>query len=142
MKKADIQRAKDYLKQYARLKEQIQCEQDHIAALRSIVENVTTHLSFTAGRNPSKGKGNFEGTMVDIVVEERKTEERISRLGELQIAIENLIQQVSDEKQQTLLRYRYINGMPFEEIIDEMEISPSFAYKLHRLGLLEIAEKI
>ena len=30
----------------------------------------------------------------------------------------------------------------YEEIIDEMEISPSFAYKLHRLGLLEIAEKI
>lgn len=128
-----------YLEGYLKAREQIQNEKDHLASLYSIVENVTTHLSFTAGRNPSKDKSKFESTMIDIVAEEEKTEKNLQKLACLQAAIENLISRVDDKKMQKLLRCRYVNGLKFEEIADEIDLSLPRTYSLHREAL-EVAE--
>ena len=70
---------REYLEQYARIDEEIRKEKDHLASLRSIVENTTTHLSFTAGRNPSKDDRRFENTMLDIAEAERVFDEKMKR---------------------------------------------------------------
>ena len=62
-----IMTVEEYLGQYLKIEDEIQSEKEYIASLKAIVENTTTHLSFTAGRNPSKDNGKFENTMLDIV---------------------------------------------------------------------------
>ena len=132
-----VRNIQEYLEGYLRAKEQILNEKDHLASLYSIVENTTTHLSFTPGRNPSKDKVKFENAMIDIVAEKQKTEMHIRELALLQAEIENLISHVENEKMQRLLRYRYVNGMKFEEIADEIELSLPRTYSLHREALKE-----
>ena len=97
MAEKSVMTVEEYLGQYLKIEDEIQREKEHIASLRSIVENTTTHLSFTAGRNPSKDNGKFENTMLDIVEAERKYDEKLRDLGLKQAEIANLINRVPDE---------------------------------------------
>ena len=98
MAEKSIMTVEEYLGQYLKIEDEIQSEKDYIASLKAIVENTTTHLSFTAGRNPSKDNGKFENTMLDIVEAERKYNEKLRDLGLKQAEIANLISRVPDER--------------------------------------------
>ena len=76
-----IMTVEEYLGQYLKIEDEIQSEKEYIASLKAIVENTTTHLSFTAGRNPSKDNGKFENTMLDIVEAEKCAEEKRKMCG-------------------------------------------------------------
>ena len=83
-KKTDLPEIQEFLGRYLDAAEKIRSEKDYVASLRSIVENTTTHLSFTAGRNPSKTTDKLENTMIDIVEEERKLSVRLHELALIQ----------------------------------------------------------
>ena len=140
MNQHDKKETRAYLKSYLRAKNDIQNAKDHLASLRSIVENCITHLSFTAGRNPSVDKGKFENTMIDIVEEERKTQEKIQELGVLQKDIENLISLVPDQKQRDVLRYKYEQDLPWDRIIQLVDTSDRNIYRIHDMALQAAAE--
>ena len=55
-KKTDLPEIQEFLGRYLDAAEKIRSEKDYVASLRSIVENTTTHLSLTAGRNPSRSR--------------------------------------------------------------------------------------
>ena len=140
MNQHDKKETRSYLKSYLRAKNEIQNAKDHLASLRSIVENCTTHLSFTAGRNPSADKGKFENTMIDIVEEERKTQEKIRKLGILQKEIEGLISLVPDQKQRDVLRYKYEQDLPWDRIIQLVDTSDRNIYRIHDMALQAATE--
>ena len=117
-----------FLEQYLKAEEEIQSRKDHIASLRSIVENTTTHLSLTAGRNPSQNEYKFENSMINIVEEERQFAERLGELAVLQASVENLISRVEDPVHEKLLRYKYVEGLKMKEIAEEMNLSVSHSY--------------
>ena len=129
-----------HLKQYRKLKGRIRNEMDHIAQLRAIVEDTSVHLSPVAGCNPSSGRGKFENTMLDIVTEEKKTEENVLQFALLQAEIENLINSLEDDELQMLLRYKYIDGMTFPAIGSLLCYSKSKIYSMHDQALEVIAE--
>jgi DNA-directed RNA polymerase specialized sigma24 family protein len=124
-----------FLEQYLIAEEEIQSQKDHIASLRSIVENTITHLSFTAGCTPSKDAHKFENSMIDIVEEERKFAQKMRELALIQASVENLISLVQDPKQKRLLRYKYVEGMKMSEIAEELDISRPGAYLLFEKAL-------
>ena len=126
-----------FLEQYLEADEKIRGEKDYIASLRSIVENATTHLSFTAGRNPSKTNDKFENTMIDIVEEERKLSVRLRELTMVQAEVVGLIRKVPDAKMQKLLYCKYVEGMKMSEIAEELDISRPGAYLLFEKALKE-----
>lgn len=136
-----IMTVEEYLGQYLKIEDEIQSEKEYIASLKAIVENTTTHLSFTAGRNPSKDNGKFENTMLDIVEAEKCVEEKMKKFGRKQAEILDLVRRVPDKKAGKVLWCRYIEGMRFEEISDSISLSTTQIYRLHRKGLRE-AEKI
>ena len=141
MAEKSIMTVEKYLGQYLKIEDEIQSEKDYIASLKAIVENTTTHLSFTAGRNPSKDNGKFENTMLDIVEAERKYNEKLRDLGLKQAEIANLISRVPDERLKKLLRLRYIEGMSMKETADELGLTSTHIYVLHSRAI-KMVEKI
>ena len=140
-KKTDLPEIQEYLGRYLDAAEKIRSEKDYVASLRSIVENTTTHLSLTAGRNPSKTTDKFEKTMIDIVEEERKLSVKLHKLALVQASVVSVISKVPDAKMQKLLYCKYVEGMKMNEIAEELEISRPGAYIL--LGkALKAAESI
>ena len=140
-KKTDLPEIQEYIGRYLDAAEKIRSEKDYVASLRSIVENTTTHLSLTAGRNPSRSSDTFEKTMIDIVEEERKLSVKLHKLALVQASVVSVISKVPDAKMQKLLYCKYVEGMKMNEIAEELEISRPGAYIL--LGkALKAAESI
>ena len=140
-KKTDLPEIQEFLGRYLDAAEKIRSEKDYVASLRSIVENTTTHLSLTAGRNPSRSSDTFEKTMIDIVEEERKLSVKLHELALVQASVINVIRKVSDAKMQKLLYCKYVEGMKMNEISEELDISRPGAYLLFG-NALKAAESI
>ena len=140
-KKTDLPEIQEFLGRYLDAAEKIRSEKDYVASLRSIVENTTTHLSFTAGRNPSKPTDKLENTMIDIVEEERKLSVRLHELALIQASVVSLISKVPDAKMQKLLYCKYVEGMKMNEIAEELDISRPGTYLLFGKAL-KTAESI
>ncbi len=129
---------KEYLSRPKELKEEIRCDLDNLAAMRSIVENCTTHLSFTAGRNPSKNKDAFEDVMIGITEEEERIREKVAELAALQVDVLRLISTLKDHNQQTVLRLRFVNEMTWPEIAKTMSLSKRYAMQIQQEALQEL----
>ena len=112
------------------LEEEIRGDIDHIASLRSIVEKTTTHLSFTAGRNPSKNEKTFENVMIQIAEEEAALEEKQKRLVELKLEVENFISRLHKKEYSMILRHRYMEGLEMSSIMMLMHLAKTTAYDL------------
>ena len=127
--------AKEYLCLPKALREEILCDIDNLASMRSVVEDCTTHLSFTAGRNPSRNKDTFENVMLDITAEEEKIEAKKLKLIELSKDILLLIRKLPEKKHQDVLRLRYINGLDWREVAQEIGVGEDYVFLLHRDAL-------
>ena len=136
--KGESMTIKEYLSRPKELKEEIRCDLDNLAAMRSIVENCTTHLSFTAGRNPSKNKDAFERTMIRITEAEEKIEEKKDRLTALQVEVLDKISLLEDKNQKAVLRARFIEGLSWRKIEETVHITKRHAIRLQQQGLKEL----
>ncbi len=131
----------EFLSRPKRLEEEIRGDIDHIASLRSIVERTTTQMSFTAGRNPSKDEKMFETVMIQIAEEETALEKKQKRLVEMKQEVENFIRGIPNEKQQKMLRLKYIKGLSFPDIRRIMDLGKTNTYKLYKKAI-DAASKI
>ena len=122
--------AKEYLEQPGRLKEEIQSDVDNLASLRSVVEKVTTSLSFTAGRG-GKDPRSFENTMINIKAEEEKIWEKTEKLESLILDVLNNIRKLKNPKHQAVLRMRYIEQKTWYETACSLGVDHRYVYQLH-----------
>ena len=132
---------KEYLSQPMALLEEIRCDLDNLAALRSIVEKTTTSLSFTTGCNPSKDPYAFENTMLDIQEEEGKIREKTERLKKLLLEIAGQINQVPGRYSARLLRLHYLEGKTWRQVAAELDVSYMYVFELHRAAIRDF-EKV
>lgn len=135
LSREEKKRITDYLKEYGELKKRIQNERDHIETLRAIAEDTSVHMSRTPGCGSPGGRGRLENTMLDIVTEEQKSNEKIARIGMLQVEIENLINSVEDAEQQQILRSVYLRGETPYQIAKADYSSKSILYRLLDVAL-------
>ena len=129
--------AKDWLIQPHELKEEILEELENLAVLRSIVEKVTTDLSFTAGCSSSKEAHGFENAMLNIKAEEDKIWEKTELLQKTILEVLYKIDELENPKHRAVLRMRYIQDMKFSEIAARLDLCEDRVWKIHRAALKE-----
>lgn len=122
----------EFLSRPLELEKEIRNDIDHIASLRSIVENTTTKLGLTAGRNPSRNDKVFEETMLEITEKERKLEDKYLRLAELKKKNEELICCLENPRYRRVLRMHYIYGMTWQAIAERLNVTERHVYYLNR----------
>ncbi len=126
---------KEYLSRPKELKEEIRCDLDNLAAMRSIVENCTAHLSFTAGRNPSKNKDAFEDVMIAITEEEERISGKVRDLAKLEMKILREIRALKNRDQEAVLRMRYLEDLPWDAIQRKAGIGKTQIFVVHQDAL-------
>ena len=132
---------KEYLERPGKLKQEILTDQDNIAAMRSVVEQCTTHLSVTAGCNPSKNKDSFENVMLSITEAEKELEEKVKHLAQMKINIIMTISKLKDRDQQEVLRMLYIEELSWD-VISLKEVTEQRVYQIHREALANLEKFI
>ena len=128
-----------YLKQGIMLDQRINYQLRKLAELR---ENVCSIPAGTPKRSNVQTSSDGDAPFVRALMRLEEQEERINREIDLLVAlkeqIREVIGQVDDDRLQMVLVYRYLEGMTFEKIGEELYAGKSTIVRWHRKAIDQI----
>ena len=126
--------AKEYLSQAYRIDQRINSKLEQIMSLRTLATKATSTLSDT----PPSGTRNvysMEDTIVKMIDLENEINRDIDTLVDLKRDIMDVIKNVNNPEQQTLLELRYLCFKTWEQIAVEMGYSLQHIFRIHDKAL-------
>lgn len=111
---------KTYLNSYMTLSAESESLKKQITAFRA-----NAHSSFSS----CASNDNQEEKLLDKWEEDYKR--TVTRCGEIYCKIENM----SDEREKTVLKMHYLRDMSIEEIADKLHLSPRQTHRIHKRAL-------
>lgn len=118
----------DYLKQYLNKWYEIEQIEREMEQLRSRTERITCVIDGM----PHGAKGKGFAPAADRIMELQKILERqVLEAIDMRLEIERELGSVADSREQTVLKYRYINGYTFETIAEMMNLSDRWVRIIH-----------
>ena len=128
--------AKEYLSQYRWLNAKIDSEIEQARRMRELASSVSSSCGGGSGGTSDK-VGNAVAKLVDL---ENRINADIDKLVAIKHEIEDVISCVEDERLQTLLRLRYINGKTWEQIAVSMSYSYMHICRIHGIALAAVSK--
>lgn len=130
------QEKKKWLLEYRRLEQNIERDMEELQRLESRAEKITSMVS-------DMPKGSQQGDSLQRSVEKicelkASLNQRIDAAVEKRKEIEAVIETLEDKTLQLLLRYRYIDGMTWEQIAVKMDYCWRQVVRLHGRALSKI----
>lgn len=101
-------------------------------------KSTATTSSFSDMPRSGGGSDKIQTTVEKIIEIEEKLDHEIDALVDLRNRIEVAVERLEDGKLRDVMRYRYIDGMKWEQIAVEMHYSYMQVCRLHGKALLEI----
>ncbi|NLZ46487.1 MAG: DUF1492 domain-containing protein [Clostridiales bacterium] len=131
---------KEYLNQYRAIDKEIDALLDEQKRLRSIAEKsgASSIIDGTAKSPKNDNSAPFERIVDKIIEIENEINQKIDLKLNLQKEINASIERVDDDTLRTLLRYRYLCGMTFEQVAVRMNYSYMHTCRLHGRALAKI----
>ena len=128
------QEKKEFLSRYLEILAEEKDIREEIAYWESKAQKVTASWSAV----PSGGKGSDKVQTGAIKVAELRESlmDKINQLAAVRIEIERAIGTVQDDTQRRLLRLRYIKGIGFNKIAEEMNYGERQIQRIHGKALL------
>lgn len=128
--------AKEFLSYPEKLRKEIACDADHLAALRAIVSDCTSHLSHAGGHgNPVSRRDRFENIVAEISEAEARLDEKIRRLAEAEQDALDVIRLVPLSESRSYLMMRFVKGMTPKEIGQEVRVGRATVFRMQRDAL-------
>ena len=129
---------KEYLSRYRWQNDSINAKLEQVAELRRKAQTVSGGSS--DGSHSSTPYDRVGELTLKIVALENKINEEIDKSVDLQNEIRVTIARVTDERLQSLLEYKYINGYTLEEIAVRMDYSYPQICRLHGRALQSLKD--
>ena len=127
---------KEFLSYPEKLRKEIACDADHLAALRSIVSDCTSHLSFAGGHgNPDSRRDRFENIVTEITEEQAHLDEKLRLLAEAEKDALDVIRLVPSAESRSYLMMRFVKGMAPCEIAEELHTGKTTVFRIQRNAL-------
>lgn len=132
-------KAQDYLKKAHRLYELIESLKDELAELRVLADAIAAPVLSDLPKAPSRSTDPpYVRYVMKIVELESKIEEEIENYLTIKDEIRNVINEVLDNEERLLLRYRYINFLEWDDIAEKMHVTTRTAHRIHGAALLRV----
>ena len=134
------QEKKAFLHQYGDNEREIRRLEEELDRWESRAEKVTASYSLAPAHGSDDDK--VQVAVDNITEVKAMLYDRLTDATELRRIIQAAIDAVGDGRLRNLLAYRYIDGMTFEQIAVEMEVTYVHACRLHgnALNLLDVIE--
>ena len=122
---------KEYWEQAERLRRRINRKINEIHVLRQRAEGMNGTSSDAMPRSSSPDRSKMEVTVFKIMALEQDIQETQAEYDTLIADMETRINAVQDGDARDLLRKRYLEFLPWSEIMKEMGYSKSHVFRLH-----------
>ncbi len=130
---------KEYLKRYRKIDREVNqllMEKDEIFSLGTKITPTYSDMPKGTGEN-----NKIQSTIEKLEEQEEKINKKIDLLYEVKEDIEKTLHTVEDDTLRVLLRYRYINGLTWEEIAVTMNYDYRWILRLHGKALNKLTIK-
>ncbi len=129
-------RAKEYLKQAFRLYDLIQANKDELKELEALSFSIPG-TDYTKDRVQSSPRNDASYTNIIAKIDEleRVIKADINAMLTLKFEIREVINNVRDNEERLVLKYRYLNFLSWEEIAIKMNISLRTVFRIHGSAL-------
>jgi len=134
------QQAKEYLMQISKTDRLIKRLTETVSTLRSSLTSGNYELKQDVVQT-SGPKNALENTMLKIVDLEKQIDDRIDELVSMKADALKKIKELPDFDQQSVLISRYVQGVKWLQISEDMNYSISQVYKIHGNALLSFGTK-
>lgn len=128
---------KEFLSQHKLIDDSINAKLEEIKELRALATKMSPSLS---GESHSKGtiSDRVGRTVAKIADLESEVNDEIDRLVELKTEIRAMVSSLGDVLLRNLLERRYILGMGWEKIAEEMGYTPRHITRLHNQAIARL----
>ena len=127
---------KEYLQQYKRLDSYIESQVEELEKWRLLATKVTpTYSDMPSG---SGGDDKIQSAVEHMDEIRKMLDQSIDEFVKLKTDIQEKLDAVEDISLRMLLKYRYIDGLTFEQIAVNMNYSYQWICELHRRALQKI----
>ena len=141
MKRIDtVEEKKEYLKSYRETKYDIESIRESINELRS--NRMNPSLGKQDGMPRGNGSSDLSGYAVQLDELERMLRTKIKKSVILLIRITTEINEMESVTERSLLRYRYICGLTWEQIMRKMDYSWGQIHNIHRKALQNFKKSV
>ena len=134
----NMERARQYLRQYALAKQQIDRLYGRARVYRDRAMSITPQLS-DMPRSDSPNLQRSAELLEAAIDLEAEAEERRQALAELRDQIQQQLNCMADQRERDVLTARYLDEMTWEECQVTMNYSKPYLYEIHRDALLHLA---
>lgn len=131
---------KEYLNQIKYTNQEIQSRIDEKNQLRSAVSLKTS--SFNENKVQETGTLHFDDKYMKYIEVADEINEKIDELVDLKLSISNEIDRLDKSEHRILLRLRYINLQPFENIAVAMQYDIRQVHRIHGNALKAFSERV
>jgi DNA-directed RNA polymerase specialized sigma subunit len=128
---------KEFLVSFREFEKYIDQRLDEHARLKARAERITSMMS----EMPRYNGLSREDIIVKKVQLEIDIEDDLKKYKEMRKRVEDVISQLSNKKWQIIMRYRYINGLTFEDIALSLGNDIRHIYRVHGWALEELRKK-
>lgn len=128
-------KAKEYLKDIARMEAHIGAKKQRVAVLKDIASSPSAPKYDGMPRNPNKGGSTMADTVTKYTALEGEIEEDIKKLEEKKVFILSLIGELDSTDYQTVLIKRYFEKKIWVDIAEEVFYSKTWVHTLHGQAL-------
>lgn len=137
-----LETAKKFFQQAFILNKQIDAKLEQIEELKALSEKTTYVLGEVCVQTSHDGQ-RLQNCIVDLVQLKEETCVDLSDLILIRKNINALIKTVPDSESKLVLEKRYISFKDWDDIADELEVSKSRVFQLHKKGLtlVQFSEK-
>ena len=108
--------SKEYFCQAYRLDERINSDLEELAWLRAMAGSLRSSVPRDRVQTSRRGEAAFVSGVERILALEQKIDREIDQLVDLREQMREVIDTVKNRDERMVLRYRYINGMSWEQI--------------------------
>ena len=125
---------KSYLQQVYRINTRINSKIEQIKSLRELAERITVEIE----RTP-KGNGDGMAGAVDSIVDlQREVCDEVAKLVDVKREIAQVINEVDNIEQRTVLELRYLSCLRWEEIAVIMGYTMQRVFQIHKAAINSI----
>ena len=133
---------KERLRRYREIKKEARQIRDKLEEIESRLYSPRGQLLTGMPSAPSPGGSAVRETLIDRHAQlVEMYQEHLARLDEEQLAVENAITSLEDPVARLLLRYRYIDGLKWEEVCVRIRYSWTQTHEIHGQALQLLKEK-
>lgn len=129
--------AKEYLSQYRNMELKIASKEKELEDLRAKLEGCSSKQMDGMPRSSGGSADPIGDAVTKIVAMQIEINEEIDRCIDLRREITARIDKLDNETYASLLRYRYVMTMKWEEIAERMHYSEQHCRRIHGWALLE-----